>query len=464
MSNSAYHTQILLDALRCFAVAGLAAASGWGIGGRLPRTLSWRAWAVIVAPLCTPALLVSYTYASLALHLTGTPWLLTLFYSALVFLKLVPLGVIARRLFPPAISAEARFCEALIPGRSFVARLAFRLHAESPVPWLVAALAFLLAFADFELASLLSIKTWAVQLFDFHAGGLAISESLRRVVIPCAIEGVVIFGLIFLARRGAPLAGSPTVPSFKGGRWTLGAMIAIATVTSLGPIIHVGIQAVRGWRSAGFRETIFEEVMVSLSTACVATVAIWLALALFRRWKSRLALAVPGLTGSLVSSLVILAALNASPPPFLSNPAFVKKWASTFGVIAESPLPLMLVETLLLAPVAILLWVMLSKHHPREGLHLARMAGSRRLIWDLALEPRAAALGLLFLLSYFEFTAASILAPVQMTPALVRLHNLAHYGQTPALSASLFAAVLVPAAVLALTLGGARFYARQNVR
>jgi ABC-type Fe3+ transport system permease subunit len=121
-------------------------------------------------------------------------------------------------------------------------------------------------------------------------------------------------------------------------------------------------------------------------------------------------------------------------------------------------------ETLLLAPIAVLLWLMLAARRPGEKLHLARMAGSRRLIWDLALEPRAAALGLLFLLSYFEFTAASILAPVQLTPVFVRLHNLAHYGQTSALSAMLFSAVLAPVVVLALTLGGARFYARRDAR
>jgi hypothetical protein len=70
----------------------------------------------------------------------------------------------------------------------------------------------------------------------------------------------------------------------------------------------------------------------------------------------------------------------------------------------------------------------------------------------------------LFLLGYFEFTAASILAPVQLTPVCVRLHNLAHYGQTAGLSALLVSAMLAPAAVLALTLGGARFYARKDVR
>jgi hypothetical protein len=125
---------------------------------------------------------------------------------------------------------------------------------------------------------------------------------------------------------------------------------------------------------------------------------------------------------------------------------------------------LLVAAALLLAPAALLLRIMLARHRPGEKLHLARMAGSRRLIWDLSLEPRAMAFSLLFLLGYFEFTAASILAPVQLTPVCVRLHNLAHYGQTSALSAMLLSAMFAPALVLAFCLGGARFYARKKVR
>ena len=58
-----------------------------------------------------------------------------------------------------------------------------------------------------------------------------------------------------------------------------------------------------------------------------------------------------------------------------------------------------------------------------------------------------------------DFTASSILAPVGLTPVFVRLHNLAHYGQTAVLSAMMLAAFLAP--VLAVALGGVvgRWYA-----
>ena len=462
MPTPAYHTQVALDAARCLLLAVIVTSIGWKIGGGLPRVLDPKRWALVAAPLCTPALLVSYTYASWALRLTGSPWLLNVFYSVLVGLKLIPLAVIARRMFPPVISREARFCEALIKDRSWTARLAFRRAAWGAAPWFTGGLVFLLAFTDFELASLLSVKTWAILLFDAHAGGLALPESLSRVIGPIALELLII--ALFMRPVGRMVfrthaASEPMVER----RWALPALGAISAVMSFWPLVKIVGQSVTGWELISIRDVVGEEILMSLATALVATLAIWVALLFITRKITRLFLVLPGLLGALVLSLILLAALHAAPPPFL--PASVQgQWAKRLQVIAESPLPLLVAEALLLAPVALILRTLLASRHLGEKLHLARMAGSRRLIWDLALEPRAAALGLLFLLGYFEFTAASILAPVQLTPVCVRLHNLAHYGQTAGLSALLVSAMLAPAAVLALTLGGARFYARKDVR
>jgi iron(III) transport system permease protein len=463
MSNLAYHTQIILDAVRCLFLSGIVTLVGWKIGARLPRLLSLWHWALIVAPLCTPTLFVSYTYAPLGLQLTGTPWLLYVFYSTLVVLKLIPLALIARRMFPPPMSDEARYCAALIPDRHLASRLGFRIRALGPVPWITCGLVFLLAFTDFELASLLSIKTWAVLLFDAHAGGLQLSESVRRATGPFCIELGLILALVFLARRTVPVM-SASHGSTSRARWTLPLMTVIAIVTSAWPIVKIFGQSIPGWGVMTLRDALLEEVMMSTATAVVATFGIWLTLSFVQRKTTRFFLVLPGLLGALVLSLLLLAALNANPPPFITSIAVQTEWGKRLRAIAESPLPLLVVEILLLAPVALLLKTMLSMRNPGERLHLARMAGSRRLVWELALEPRVAALGLLFLLSYFEFTAASILAPVQLTPVCVRLHNLAHYGQTSVLSAMLLTTTLVPAAVLALTLGGGRLYARQNAR
>ena len=463
MPTPVYHTQVALDAARCLLLAVIVTSIGWKIGGSLPRVLGPKRWALVIAPLCTPALLVSYTYASWALRLTGSPWLLNIFYSVLVGLKLIPLAVIARRMFPPMISREARFCESLIKDRPWTARLAFRREALGAVPWFTGGLVFLLAFTDFELASLLSVKTWAILLFDAHAGGLALPESLSRVIGPIAVELLII--ALFLRPAGRMVFRTDAGPETAvERRWVLPVLGAISAVMSFWPLVKIVGQSVTGWSLISIRDVVGEEILMSLATALVATLAIWVVLLFITRKITRLFLVLPGLLGALVLSLVLLAALKAAPPFFLTSASMQTEWAKRLWAIAESPLPLLVAEALLLAPVALILRTLIATRHPGEKLHLARMAGSRRLIWDLALEPRAAALGLLFLLSYFEFTAASILAPVQLTPVCVRLHNLAHYGQTAGLSAMLVSAMLAPAAVLALTLGGARFYARKDVR
>lgn len=145
-------------------------------------------------------------------------------------------------------------------------------------------------------------------------------------------------------------------------------------------------------------------------------------------------LGVPGLLGALVVSLLLLA-LFQTP---LLRPAY------------DTPLPLLLALTVLLLPPALLLGALWMPHSPAR--HLARQVGSRRLHWELETRPRAIAFGLLFCWAYFDFTASSILAPVGFTPVFVRLHNLAHYGQTAVLSAMLLAAVAAP--VLAVLLAG----------
>jgi Na+/melibiose symporter-like transporter len=85
-------------------------------------------------------------------------------------------------------------------------------------------------------------------------------------------------------------------------------------------------------------------------------------------------------------------------------------------------------------------------------------------LWDFALQPRVVMLALLFTLAYTEFTAAAMLAPPGLTPVFVRLHLLSAHGPSAALSALLLAALLAPAALLALTFAAARFYARRDVR
>ncbi|MEI9896533.1 MAG: hypothetical protein WDN28_22400 [Chthoniobacter sp.] len=61
-------------------------------------------------------------------------------------------------------------------------------------------LVFLLAFADFELASLWSVKTWTMAVFDAQAGGYALGATLRLAGWPLGVQ-LSILAAIALARR-----------------------------------------------------------------------------------------------------------------------------------------------------------------------------------------------------------------------------------------------------------------------
>ena len=157
---------------------------------------------------------------------------------------------------------------------------------------------------------------------------------------------------------------------------------------------------------------------------------------------------IPGLLGSLIIALLVLA-LFQTP---LLRPAY------------DTPLPLLLALTIFLLPLALLLRALLEMRRTTPALHIARQVASRRLAWDLEWQPRLAAFGLLFCWAYFDFTASSILAPVGMTPVFVRLHNLAHYGQTTVLSAMMLAAFAAPVALLLLTIAAGKIYSRRDAR
>jgi hypothetical protein len=442
---SSYSGQVAFDAVRCLAVAAGAFGIGWPIGARLPQT-RWSA-VILLAALLTPALLVSYAYAPLSLRLTGAPALLLTAYSCLLTLKLSCLAALARWLLPPSLPREAIYCANLIEGRSVPERIVFAVRTASATPWIVLVVVFLLAFGDFELASLLSVRNWAVQLFDAHAGGLELRSSLQRVALPLAIE-VLLLGAVLLAGRGAPPQASPAISSSIAPKWPITISAAIAAIAAFIPLGIVVVQAARAFTAVPYGVVMWEEIGTSLAFAIAGAGLAWIVASMAGSVRGGVLLIVPGLLGALVLSLLVL--------------ALFQTWPLQFAY--DTPAPLTLALALLLAPIAFLLRWLIRTHQPRESLHLARMAGVRRLLWDLDLSRRVAAVGLVFLLAYFELTASALLMPVRLTPAFVRLHNLSHYGQTSILSLMLLVATLAPAALLALTLGLGRLYARRDAR
>ena len=434
-------------AARALASAGLALVLAPALARMLAHTHGRRrtlAWALLVAPLLTPALLVSYAYSHLALRLMAVPGATAALYFAALTLKLVPVAAMVLHFVPSALSPEAVRCHALLV-RSRWERWIFQLRGAGRAPWMAGGLVFLFAFTDFELASLWSLKTWTVALFDAQAGGLALGASLRLAALPLGVE----IAVLALLLRPPALTASPAAGKApgRGARRALIAYLGGAALLGCGwPLLSVTAQAGDGFRAVAENFVLANGLAASLAFAAVAAPGAWLlaaCLAGFRR--TALVSALPGLLGALLVALLLLTVFQL---PAL-RPAY------------DTPVPLVLALTILLLPFAIpLRWLLDANRHGPE-LHLARLAGSSALIWRLDTRRRWLAVFLLFCWAYFDFTAGSILAPVGLTPVFVRLHNLAHYGQTAVLSAMFLAAFAAPVAVLLLTAPAARWYARR---
>ena len=116
--NLAYQTAE--STLRALAIAGLALVLAPPLARLLAHTHGRRralVWALLLAPLLTPALLVSYAYSHLALRLMAVPGATSALYFAALTLKLVPVAALILHFVPPAISPEAVRCHALLNGR-----------------------------------------------------------------------------------------------------------------------------------------------------------------------------------------------------------------------------------------------------------------------------------------------------------------------------------------------------------
>lgn len=496
-------------AARALVIAGLALALAPSLARLLAhahgrqRTL---VWALLLAPLLTPALLVSYAYSHLA---PALPFVTPALYFAALTLKLVPVAALILHFFPAALSPEAAHCHSLLqtggvfrstkgtkahesrsPFRVLSClswttlcgpgwrHLRFRLRGAGRAPWMAGGLVFLFAFTDFELASLWSLKTWTVALFDAQVGGLALGESLRLAALPLGIE----LAVLVLILRAPVLSAAQAVGGKAPVRFVHSALLAYlggaALLACVWPLACVTAQAAAGFRAVAENFVLAKDLAASLGFAATATLGAWLLAVVVQttrlqpsdgrlrpsfggrsrppdfsgrvaRSTTRIArsttLAAPGLLGALLLSLALLAAFQLP----LLHPAY------------DTPLPLLVALTLLLLPFAIPLRWLLDATRRDPALHLAKQAGSAALIWQLDTRRRWLAAFLLFCWAYFDFTAGSILAPVGLTPVFVRLHNLAHYGQTAVLSAMFLAAFAAPVAVLLLTAPAARWYARR---
>ena len=426
------------------------------------RTVRRVAWILLLASYFTPVLLTGYAYANFSLSLIHHPVINILFYSTLLWWKFTPIAAVILHFTPAPISAEAIHCRRLASPGSKFGEWAFLIRAGCVGgPVAAFAVVFLCAFAEFEMASLMVVKSWTVALFDAHAGGLALSESLRRMAWPLLCEAAAIAtAFVVLGRR--QVIPARRIASDRSNHWFAWCYLLVAFAFVLVvPAAMVLWGAIRGFGLLMENFVLSREILASLLFAAGAATfaglaAFGLGAAAGRQpvgsifWKMMLVAGVfAGLLGPLVLSLAMLAAVQLP------------------GLIAlrDTPMPLVCALGLVLLPMALVLRRVLELTGHRSAWQLTALMEKSRAVrelnWRLNTSGKFWAMVLLFTWAYWDLTASSILAPIGMTPVTVRLYNLMHYGQIAALSAMTCAAFAAPVLIFLLALGTRRWWAPQ---
>jgi len=457
------------------------------------------AWLLLLAPCLAPPLLAGYAYTGFCHSVPQHSFLKELVYMLLLVFRLVPVAVVALKCLPRSVSREAVHCHRMLRSRHGPVLRPFRKHGRrgsrpstGPGTWrgrpalrhalahsrlllrgelgagLVAgALVFLLAFAEFEQASLLSITHWTVALFDAQAGGCRLAESLRLAAMPVACGLLVLVPALRILRglRSAPAAHRPLPPPPHTAFWAWGYLALALFGGLLLPAAVVLRGTVEGLAAFFNGFSLQRELAVSLGVALAAAAGTYLAVGpatrIARGSRRRVAYGtllvaacMPGLLGALVLALVIQYLFQL---PGLS-------------VFYDTPVPLLAGFVLYLFPFAALLSHVLeagafdaagwtARLLGRSPHATVRRAGSG-LLWRLHHRRRFWLFGLLFFLAYFDVSLSSILAPTGLPPAMARLYNFMHYGRSAVLSAMLCCTVLAAAAAM----GGLYAAGREGVR
>lgn len=382
---------------------------------------------LFLLPCFAPVLLVGFAYSRWSLSLVHYPLLRELFYLLILILKVAPVGVILHWFFPPALGDSGRHCFRLarLP-------LRYRLRLAGDTSVIVFSVALLLAFHDFELASLLGIDVWTVRLFDAHVGGIPWNETMEEASLPLVLQIGMTGALVWMmAGRFRSLSFTSIESMRTPGRsrviiaWSLAVLIAGGFV--LLPVAIVSKDAFTGMaqmhKSFALKQEILSSLLFAGSSGLLA-----FSIGHSIPFRMLVLIAVPGLLGSLTIAMMAL-------------PLFQLEGLHRFY---DSPVPLIVVLVALLLPFACLLQFLRNHYPKRELAHVAQLSGARRPKWITQWRGGFVSLLILFVFGFADLTASAILAPPGMTTAPARLYNLMHYGQTAVLAAMSLSVLLLP--------------------
>jgi hypothetical protein len=432
---------------------------------------------IALAPLFVPDLLTGFTYRMTSARLIHSEVATEALYAALLLFRILALQVAVRMMLPSSsVSAQALYSWKLVRDGSmswWMSWLRFQVQGPLRTPLIAWIGGALFCFQEFETAALLQIDrhpiTWSVWLFDAHAAGEPLARSLLFASESMVFQVLLLLPIILLLSRGGGQTSTGTSPVSASKNGPAARMSAMCILTAalgtfvIWPLCANGAEALAGLRAIAGQGDLtqrirlfltgrsdlalrFQQIVYSTLPATIASVAaLQLAIgvrALGRRWLTVLAV-VPGLCGSLVVSLTLLA-------------VFQTPWLNT---VYDSWLPMIVASTLLMLPRALLLVVLLEVLSPPTSIHsavLLRAAGGvaaahgRNLIWQLVRVRWLIATAVLAHWSFWDVAVASTLRPVRFEPIVVRLYNEMHYRGTETLVAITLLALAVPAGLLCI--------------
>jgi len=428
-------------------------------------SLRFAAWTLLLIPCLSPGLIVGYGYRNYSLSLVNHPLWNEALYAAILIGQAAPVGALMLYFAPPPpLSTTALHCWRLGNApQSLRARLAtwamqFRGPRQAWLP--AAAVMFLIAFQESEVAALMQVRGWPEWLFTRYAGLVDLTATRLRMLTLVAIQAVVIIPVMAWLWRSF-LTGrrrSRTTPRRLSNIWWLWPTAALAIVTLIpGSVVLRG--AWQGLYSLGQQPSFWQELAHGLAFSMTAgAIACLLATALIRRFESHsLAAAasgaspVAGLWRPILLGVLLLPGLCGSMTlALLVDDLFQQQWLEW---AYDSPARILTALTLSLFPRAVLVQTCIPYDRRTTELHAAdllqqgtvRQRGIvRELHWQLRGRPRFWAWVLVCSWGYLDLMIATISAPPGMEPVVKRLYNFMHFGHIAGLSAMVCVTVAAP--------------------
>ena len=474
------NASLLWSLMRCMMIASIAVWPVTMIVARLETSTGVRSrrlrLLLAVFPFFIPELLIGFNYRLTATQLTSGTSPLTAaictegLYGLLMCCRSIAIGVALSVLLPTrhAVNESLHAWNLLRTARTSATWWAGWLRLKICSAWQAPLVAWsamaLFTFQEFESAALMQIDrypvSWSVWLFDAHAARLPLLDSLRLIIGPLFCELLMLFPALCVLQLSRTTMDQSVVSGYgQPDRQTVCESVRFAAFLTPGiilfllwPLINNAMPIARGGililEHARLGQS-FVQILTSAGFAVGATIlsmgiAVRICLAVrdtatpfFVRvfW---MCLLLPGLMGSLVLSLGLLAMFQL---PLMR-------------ILYDTWLPMLLGQTLAVLPFAVVVVLLLLRVADPAAVYSAqllansvdsrirrqtaairwRLTSGRWLLGGLVISHRC----------FWDVTVASMLRPVQLEPVVTRLYNEMHYGRTEALMSLSILAALTP--------------------